>query len=150
MYRIKHFLMTLFSQLVYVSMFRTMALFLGVGPGLAAVAGAAALALLAALILSVARPQHAAYFVIGCSMFPVLVFSLVMAAPQEADRPEGAINQDNFYPVRVSLIILLGLALVGAMSYHLIGVVLTAPPFVAPRVHCRRKQLETVHPTWVQ
>lgn len=125
-----------------------MAMVLGVGSGLFTVICFAAAALVAALLGIAVRPNQAFPISVACAAVPAIVFGLIAASPTEADSAGKAI--DKMYPVRVTLLLALSLCLaIGAVASTVLPI-LNQPKFSAPRAVCKRRHLESRHPSWIK
>lgn len=133
---------------------------LGVGAGTFAVGFTAVIAILIALALAYFFPRLALWTAIVALSLPFIVFGIINSAPRapvvaatstsiyrDGIRPLDSNINDNYFPVRVLLVTLLCVSVVACFGVYLYDV-LSALPFVAPTVQCRRKQLESLHPTW--
>lgn len=141
-------------------------LIFGLGQGLFAVVVTTAIAILIAMVGSYLAQNSAIYICIACLTLPFIVFGIYASAPRpdtaEAGLMSGGVNLyhdaamptgnvvDRFYPVRVTMIILLGLGALLGIGYRLVVLTLKAPPFQAPRIECRRRQIEALQPAWHQ
>ncbi len=125
-----------------------MALVAGVGPGLFALIFVTVFALLVGLVVAFFKPDKAVPIAIAALCLPILVFGLIMAAPTE-ERSNNVVI-DPYYIPRVILLILMALGALLGPLYHLGVLTLSAPPYVAPDVTCRRKRLTQAHPTWTK
>ena len=133
---------------------------LGVGAGTFAVGFTAVIAILISIALAYFFPRLALWTTIVTLSLPFIVFGIISSAPRAAvpvstptsiyrngqSAKDNDIN-DEYFPVRVLLLTLLCLSVVTSFAVYLYDV-LSALPFVAPTVQCRRKQLESLHPTW--
>lgn len=134
---------------------------LGVGAGTFAVAFTAVASILLALILAYFFPRVALWTSILMLSLPFIVFGIISSAPKAAVASvavphsiyrDGTVVladdiHDDFFPVRILVLTLLCASVLGSFVVYLYDV-LSALPFVAPTVQCRRKQLESLHPSW--
>jgi hypothetical protein len=124
-------------------------LILGVGPGVFAVAFTFVFFLVLTVFTFAVKQSIGRAMSILTIIMPFVVLGLIVAAPKKGTLTSPDVILDTAYPVRVSLIVLLSIAIVAALGFNLSSI-LNAPPFMAPRVSCRRKQLTLLHPTWMK
>ena len=125
-----------------------MALVMGVGPGTFAVLFTCAVSLLIFLLGALLKPERITFIFIVCAALPLIVFGLVYAAPRHGEYDNKII--DYYYPVRVTLIILLLLGLILSVLAQKVLPIFFTPGYAAPKGLCRRKVLEANHPSWIQ
>ena len=132
------------------------------GDGTFAVLLTCVVALVLALIGSYLFPSAALYISLLCLSLPFIVFAILVSAPRVVPKPAQQPTSpfyndppmstdavlDSFYGLRVALVALMSFGIAGGVGYHIGVTVLQAPPFTAPTVQCRRKQLEALHPSW--
>lgn len=141
----------------------------GIGDGTFAVCIAIAVGVLLCLVGYCVAPSALLGFVVVLIVLPFAVYGFILTAPKKGNSndninyavvstphyryrerqilPSDATAFDNFFPVRLVLLLVLGLASVGSVGIH-IGLTLMEPPYKVPRIRCLREQLEEAHPTW--
>jgi hypothetical protein len=125
-----------------------MALILGVGPGTFAVLFACGFAIVVFLLGALLKPDRIVFIAVGCAAIPLIVFGLIYASPRPGDYDDKVI--DYYYPVRVTLIILLLIGMLLSVIAQRVLPIFFAPGYTAPKGFCRRKALEANHPSWIQ
>ena len=145
-------------------------LILGLGVGTFAVLITFIICLVLFAFLGYLVPRAALYIFLGLMAIPWIVFAIIDSAPRRpsndalshiddssssasgsdaaaASTVSGLVVEDTLLPVRIVLLLLLSLGVLGGLGLRALDV-LNAPPFTAPTVQCRRKQLEAIHPSW--
>lgn len=134
---------------------------IGVGAGTFAVGFTVVVSLVLALALAYFFPRIALLTTVIAASLPLIVFGIINSAPRESLRSSTShitiyrdglpASQhdihDSYFPVRVLLLTLLCLSALVSFGVYIYDI-LSALPFVAPTVQCRRKQLESLHPSW--
>lgn len=68
--------------------------------------------------------------------------------PNDGSNPSDRSDiTDDWFPAKVAMMVIVILGMLLGASYSIV-LALTAPPYVAPKVLCLRRQLEQMHPTW--
>ena len=124
-------------------------LILGLGVGLFSVVVAVVISIFVTLFASYSKPRIAPLIGLASLVLPTLVFGFFAAAPTPADEDSTAII-DQLYPARVALMVILILATLLGFAAGIGLPIAMTPKFVAPRVMCRRKEFEQMHPTWIK
>lgn len=147
-------------------------LILGLGVGTFAVLVTFIICLVLFVFLGYLAPRAALYIFLGLMAIPWVVFAIIDSAPRRAipsgtntvdssssssgsdtttaggsPTVAGLVVEDTLLPVRVVVLLLLSLGVLGGLGLRALDVI-NAPPFTAPTVQCRRKQLEAIHPSW--
>lgn len=125
-----------------------MALIAGVGEGTFAILVACAIALVVCMAVAYVMPHRAPLIAVASLALPLIVFGFFAGAPRKGELDDIAI--DTLYPLRVTVIILLGIGVVLSVLASTVLPVFIAPKYHVPRMICRRKVLKAHHPTWVQ
>jgi hypothetical protein len=120
----------------------------GVGPGLFAVIFAACVALVITFIGAYVTPRNIVFVALASTLIPLVVFACILSAPRKSQPLDSDTVVDHLLPLRISLILWLGLGLIGCFLYKLVALTLKAPPYKRPDVTSRRRVLEKSHPTW--
>ena len=117
---------------------------LGVGAGTFAVIFTTFLAVFIGLTLSVIKPRQATTICFGCALLPLIVLGFYAASPRKGDpKIENAIV-DHYYPVRVTVTLLLITGVLAGSGGRILIPIIAQPKFFTPNVTCRRKQLESI------
>ena len=119
-------------------------LIMGVGPGTFAVGFTMILAILIALSLSIIKPRQATPICFGCALLPLIVLGFYAASPRKGDPKYANAIYDYYYPVRVTLILLLIIGSIAGVAGRILIPIIAQPKFFVPNVACRRKQLESI------
>jgi hypothetical protein len=117
--------------------------------GLIGVIFAACVALFVTLFVAYAQPKKTPMVAVATSILPLLTFAFFYAAPQQSQQDPNTIV-DYHYPARVALVVFLGTSILIHVIASVVLPVALTPKFVAPRVQCRRKELEVMHPSWIK
>eukprot|EP00758_Cryptobia_borreli_P006814 Tbor_TRINITY_DN5208_c0_g1::TRINITY_DN5208_c0_g1_i1::g.16537::m.16537 len=151
-------------------------LILGVGPGLFAVIFTSVIAFLIFAAISYCLPDYAVFIFLASMCLPISIYLLILSAPYEdssshtpkpppkagthhplpavvfykedGPSPDADTITDYMIIVRVGMVTLACLGVLLGAGYSAVSIIIMAPPYTIPRVQCRRRQLEALHPSW--